>query len=728
MKYTFKNWLLYLTVFSIILLSSCRPNFDEASWAVDATAPIATSSMSLGDLLSDSIIQTNPDSSLTMVFSNNIYTFNVDSLVSFRDTVLPYVASIENLELGDQTISYPITLGEIASSPDAGLAGTLIIANNGGTMPIPAIGDPDPIASDDIDIDANQYFESITVDSGYMDVKLVNGLPIDVTDLIFLLKNQSNQEILVQDTFPIIPSNDSVMQTYDLEGKTIYGDLQAKIIEMSSPGSGGTPVEIDTSDALIANLTIRDIKPYAATAIFPAQNIIEKIDKMPMSGLGIIQLSGMRLKHALLRMEAVSTIQDSVFFDFAIPSATLDGVPFQDSHVVPPAPIGDTSRYTYDFPFDDYWLDLRGIGPFEQAANADLDGNGIIDPDTVNTFIQTITGAIDSTSEIVSLSLNDSLYINIQVIDMVSDYAIGFLGKDTIEFGPSTTNFDMFNSITDGTIDFSDVNVTFEVSNGIGADAKIQFSEMNSINTRTGTTISLQNNEFTNNIAIPSATDMNGSDPEFIANDYTLELNSDNSNIEEFIENLPDQLSYSLSLERNANIDPPPTLDEVINNPPNFIYYDGGLEARMNMEIPMTFASNQLTLVDTTELNLSAYSNQTAINSGVFNLIVDNGFPFDAEISLELLDAAGNVLNSLVSSQTAESGILGSNGKISESTESRIVFNIANEDLADVFSAENVSIRVAFTTTDSPNHIKIYSYYNIDMTLTADFNYNVNNQ
>ena len=712
----------------VIVLSACKPNFDEANWAVDATTPIANSSMSLGDLLSDSIIQTNPDSSLTMVFSNNIYTFNLDSMVQFRDTVLTYVASVENLELGNQSIVYPISLGQIASSPDAGLAGTLIIANNGGTMPIPAIGDPDPISSGDIDIDANEYFESISLDSGYMDVKLVNGLPIDITDLIFQLKNQTNQEILVQDTFPLIAAGDSIMETYPLHGKTIYGDLQAKIIEMSSPGSGATLVPIDTSDALVAQLSIRDLKPNEATAIFPEQNIIEKVDNMVLRGLDEIQLSHMKIREGLLRLEAVSTIDDSLFFYFAIPSASVDGVPFEANHVVPPAPPGDTAYYYYDFPFNGYDLDLRGVGPFEQAAGMDLDGNGIIDADTINTFVQFLTGRIDSTGEIVHISLSDSLYINMEVVELVGEYGIGYLGKDTIQFGPATAEFDMFNSITDGTIDFSDVTVNFNVSNGIGADANIQFDEMSSINTNTNTIIPLVNADFNNEINIISATDNFGAGPDFFPSEYNLTLDGSNSNIEEFLENLPDKISYSLTLDRNASVLSEPTIPEIISNPPNFIYYEGGLEANMEVEIPMTFASNNLTLVDTTELNLSAYSDQTAINSGSFTLLVDNGFPFDATVTLELLDEFGNVTNTLVSSQTAQSAELNGQGIVSESTESIIIFNISNDELADVFNATQVLIRTSFTTTDNPNHIKIYSYYGINLVLTADFNYNFNNQ
>ena len=224
LKLLLATWLCSIFVFS------CRPNFEEASWEINALTPIATSSLSIQNILSDSAVNAASDSSISMVFSNNIYNYGLDSMIKFRDTTMAYSASVENLELGDQTIVYPISLGQIASNPDLGVLGTAIILNNGGIGIIPPLGDPTPISTGEIAIDASSYFESIEIDSGYMDLKIENGLPMDITDIVFQLKNQSSLDFIAQDTFPLIASGSTIYATYELHGKTIQGNIVAQIV------------------------------------------------------------------------------------------------------------------------------------------------------------------------------------------------------------------------------------------------------------------------------------------------------------------------------------------------------------------------------------------------------------------------------------------------------------------------------------------------------------------
>lgn len=718
-----KLWAILLISLSIYI-SACKPNFEDSTWRTDVLTPLVNSRLTLEDLLTDSVIQTNPDSSLKIVFTNNIYTFNLDSMVQMPDTTLEQSASLDNITLPDREIVYPVTLGALASSPGAGFTGTAIIAFNGDSLVIPAI--TNPISSDDMDLDANELFQSVTLQSGFMDIKLRNDLPIDITDLVFLLKNQIDGSVVVQDTFPLIPSKDSVMNSYPLDGQTIYGNLFAKIIQLYSPGSEPDKVLIDTSEALVTTINVHDLVPTQATAIFPEQNIIDKTRTISFSNLQDIKLSKVIAESARVHLEIISTIQDSLFFTFTIPSAIRDGQPFTVTRTVPPAPPGDTSYMVRDLEFSGYELDLRGVGPFEQAAGMDLNENGIIDADTVNTFIQHAVGRIDSTGEVVSLSLSDSIYFNAGILDLVATWGEGYIGHDTTSLGPNTVGFDMFQNIAEGTIDFETVNVSFDVNNGIGANAEVQFTELKSLNSRTGNTIDLINSDINNNITIDAAVDNNFGDPLVIYNNYSLDLNSSNSNIEEFIENLPDRIQYSLKLVKNPNISTAPSIDEIIANPPNFIYRDAGLEANMNIEIPMSFYSNNLTLTDTLPFNLNMDTDQDAINSASFNLIVDNGFPFDAVLHIEALDENGNIIKVLMNNQSATSAILNSDFKVSETTRSVLQFNLTSSELIELNHATQLVIRSSFSTAEAPNYVKVYSYYGIDFKLTAEFNYNVN--
>ena len=702
-----------------VFVFSCRPNYEEASWEINALAPIASSSLSIQNILSDSIVNIAGDSSISMVFRNTIYNYGLDSMIKFRDTTMAYSASVENLELGDQTIVYPISLGQIASNPDLGVLGNAIILNNGGIGIIPPLGDPTPLSTGEITIDASSYFESIEIDSGYMDLHILNELPMDITNIVFRLKNQGSVNFIAQDTFPLIASGSSVSATYELHGQTIQGNIVAQIVEMSSPGSGGF-ITIDTSDALIPTISIRDITPLSATAIFPEQNIVDKWDYSPMKGLGEIKLSSMRVKTGLLEVTAISTIEDSMFFNLQMPGALKDGMHLNMDNTIPPATPSDASISVFQVPFDDYVLDLRGFAPIERDAGMDINGNEIIDTDTVNTYCQYLTGRIDSTGQIVSLALSDSLRFEVKILNLIGDYGIGYLGKDTVQFGPEIIDFDLLSNITGGSIDLNDVSVNLEVNNQIGADANMRLSQLKSINSSTGSEVDLVSADLNNGFLVNPAQLTGGTQP-FTTETSSLTLDASNSNIEEFIENLPNQLSYNVEIEQNSLIASDPSIADIVATPPNFIYFDGVLSASMNVEIPLHFASNQLTLVDTTEFSINQ-ENQTAIQSGTFTLLIDNGFPIEAVSSLTLLDELGSPLLDLISDETIASGVLGSNGKVSQSASSEIHFSFTSADLSQIFEASQLLIQVQL---DHPT-AKIYDYYSIDLQLTADFNYIIN--
>lgn len=708
--------LLLIFFVSILILFSCRPKFDEASWEVNALTPIAQSSLSIQDLLADSMINIAGDSSISLVFQNEIASYGLDSMIQFRDTTLFYSASIQNLELSDQVFTYGISLGELASAPDAGIAGSIIILNNGNLVPIVPIGDPTPLSTGEIDIDASSLFQTLDLDSGILDFEVENGFPFDLTDVIVLMKNHGGSEVILQDTFPLIPSGGSVSGSYELHGQTISGNLIVQVLEMSSPGTGLTPVLIDTSDALVSNLVIRDLVPLSATAIFPEQNLVDKWDRMPMKGLGDIRLSEMKIKSGLLEIEAISTINDSMFFEIYMPGALKDGEPLRMLSTIPPSDGVNASISVFQFPFNDYTLDLRGFGP-QEAIMGDLNGNNATDSDTVNTYIQKITGRIDSTGQIVNLALNDSLRFKVRAVNIVGEYGLGYLGKDTVHFGPETIDFEFLNNVTSGSLDLNDVSVSLEVNNGIGADALVTIDELTSTNSTNENTVNLTSSELDNGFLVNPAT-LTGGTPPYNSTVSAVVLDESNSNIEAFIENLPDQLTYTISIEQNTLINSTPSISEVISNPPNFIYFDGNLSANMNVEIPLHFASNQLTLVDTTEFNL-AQQNQDQISSGTFNLIIDNGFPIEAVSSLTLLDEFGTPLLDLVSQETIAAAELDQNGLVNNSTQSIIKFTFNSDDLNAIFEASQLSIQVEL------NHpsVKIYDRYIIEIQLTADFNY-----
>ena len=82
-----------IVIIAFLLFSalSCRKDFERASWDVDLLAPLINTTLTLNDLLPDSVIQVNPDTSIKLVFQSNIFNIEMDSLFKIPDTTVTEV-------------------------------------------------------------------------------------------------------------------------------------------------------------------------------------------------------------------------------------------------------------------------------------------------------------------------------------------------------------------------------------------------------------------------------------------------------------------------------------------------------------------------------------------------------------------------------------------------------------------------------------------------------------
>ena len=205
-------------------------------------------------------------------------------------------------------------------------------------------------------------------------------------------------------------------------------------------------------------------------------------------------------------------------------------------------------------------------------------------------------------------------------------------------------------------------------------------------------------------------------------------LNSGNSNITDFMNNLPNKIIYDIDVEINGVDNPSNSVDSVVNNPPNFLYYGSGMEANLNMEIPLSFFADSRVLVDTLDFN---FEENRSVESGEFTLFADNGFPFDATTTLYFMNDNDIIIDSLWNDQTIIRGNIDGNGKVVSSNQSQIKFNISKERMDVIKNASKIYIISGFHTFDLLDpfavHYKIYNYYNFNVKLVGDFNYMISN-
>ena len=111
-----------------------------------------------------------------------------------------------------------------------------------------------------------------------------------------------------------------------------------------------------------------------------------------------------------------------------------------------------------------------------------------------------------------------------------------------------------------------------------------------------------------------------------IATDRDLLMNNDNSNIDVFIENLPNEISLSAEVEINP-------LGNVTDGN-DFIYTAQPLQATLDIDLPLNIGAQNLIFTDTldiaSELNFSA--------NGELMLYVTNAFPFETTLRVAILN------------------------------------------------------------------------------------------
>jgi len=493
----------------------------------------------------------------------------------------------------------------------------------------------------------------------------------------------------------LIPSGGTVSQTISLAGKTVEGNLVGQITNMDSPGSNGMPVLIDTSDALLTTLTVYDLHPYSATAIFPAQDLVNKEQEVAFTFKNI-KLTEAEVKSGKINVSVFSTLQDSVYFTYKLPSASIGGMEFEVFTVLPPANPGGVSSFVQSYDLDGYALQLTG-------ANQD----------TFNTIYNSIRASVDSTGQIKTLSLDDSVYTSLEFVDIIPQYARGYLGQDTIGVGPSELTLEVFKRISSGTLDVEDVTMSLSIENEIGADAEIEINNLTSVNSNSGNQVQLTGSAISSPLFITRATDNNGSLP-ITSTQTQLVIDKSNSNATAFISNLPDRIDYEFELRTNPNGN--------VSNYTDFIYADYLMNIDCNLEMPLSIIANDLTFADTADMDIGD-ADLSKVKDGVITLIADNGFPFDATIQMYTLSSSGNITDSLFTNTFVSAAPVDASNRVYEVRRSRLKMPIDEARIARLQNSKRLRIITKFNTNPQNVHLKIYSDYKIDFILTGDFNY-----
>ncbi len=701
---------IYLVLVALVLFTFCKRDFSKPNWEVGLMAPVFKTSLSLADLIPDSVSEVNNDSLISLVYQKEIYQLGMDSFLNMPDTGFKYNAYLDSIKLGTINFEEEITLGEILAESGVNLPDSSYFL-------IPAFTG---ISSDSIVIDASEYFQTMSLSEGYLDITITNDLPIDIENLIFQLTNSDDASVVLIDTFDIIASGSFVTKTFSLAGKTIKGNLIADIINLDSDGTNGSFVNIYHADAIVTTFRIYGLRPFAATAVFPTQNLINKGDNIIFE-INEISLSDVVVRQGSLTIRAFNTIEDPVHFFYTLPGLNFNGDTFSVSGTIEAAQNGVASVLDVSHDITGYNLNLNGAGPTERLLNRDLNDNGIIDPDTINTIFVRALAGIDSTGNLISLSLQDSFIFESKLEGLISEYGVGFMGRDTFPVN-GTSDFEFFEQLGDASFQLDQTKLSFEVSNQLGLKGGIRINEIKSANTYTSESKTLDISLIENPFFVERPIDPLDLNADVIPEISVMEISHLNSNANQLLEIIPNEISYDFEVYFNPGITPP-----AIGAGTDFLYNKSRLKANLNMEVPLSLIASNLALSDTAEFTINADELED-VSSGTLNLIANNGMPLQAVVSLWLLDESNQLIQKLeINNNTISAGIVDTDAD-RVLVPSKTVLKIpVNQSIIDNLSiASNIKVEAIFDSQPDSEYVKIYGNYAVDFTMTVDFKYHVN--
>jgi len=674
----------YLFLLVSLIIGGCK--LSDKQWDINMIIPIAHADLTISNLVTDTSLKKNPDGSLYLVNVQPLKSLNINNLLKVPDTSFQTTASLKSITLGQRTLKHSITLGQVDNTA-LGLNGQILNAANGHYLKIIPLG-PVPLGA--TSVNAQSLFTAATFVGGTLELDINNGFPIEMTHVHYQLQNLGDTASIYKDSISSILPGATQKRYYPLAGKTLSGNLVLNIKSISSPGSGTDSVLIDTTKAISIVITGSNMQVSSATAIFPAQNLIDDSVDVNYNLRGPLFTSFI-IRSGIIDFKTTSTIQDTTHISYAIPGAKKNGNSINEKLTVNPAGSSVTT-VNDSFSLSGYNVDLTGKSK-----------------QSTNTFYNILTAHLDSTGKLESLSLADSISIFYGLFHVVPEFAMGYLGKTTYVEGPDAVSLDFFKNMSVNKLNIPNLNVTLQLTNGIGAPANAILRSITAFNSRTNQSVVLKCSQYINTpLAINAAKDT--MTPAVV----TFSLTNTNSNITDLLAILPDKLLYLF----NFTVDP----NGNSSNYKDFIYYGSTISASLNITAPLNLGIDGLTLEDTLTPNITNNIDLSKIQDGTMHIAVSNGYPLSAKLQIYILDYSNKITDSLFSSSTntIPAGLPGS-GNTTPGT-GTINVTLSQSQWQEIAAKKRLIMKVTVNTSNK-QVVTIYSNTHFTAKITGEFRY-----
>ncbi|MFW6020050.1 MAG: hypothetical protein ACOCPM_05660, partial [Bacteroidales bacterium] len=468
---------------------------------------------------------------------------------------------------------------------------------------------------------------------------------------------------------------DSIVNTNNQE---VWLTMSRDIYELSPDSLVAIPENIDKiSYKTPFNLEIIPGKKLINTSVN------KKIQANPA------ELSSAVVQKGVISVETKSTYDQPVKYTYRFPGIKKNGQSLIITDTVEATNSG-TITTSQNYNIQDYRIDMTGKNN-----------------DAFNQIFYQVTAQTTNNADTLYVTPQDSLALNINFKELQFHQIEGYFGQKDFSI-TDTTTIDFLSHIESGVIDLDSIYAELKVENGLGADLKLNVNDLISINRNNNQTIALTGNFMNSDISIARAVKNSSITPVI----KTIDLS--NSNMEEFIENLPEKIAHNLNAELN------PLGNISMGN--DFYNSNYPLKISMNMDIPLKLSMDDIWLTDTIDLDVDE---EAPFQNANMTLILQNYFPADASVIVKTISQHAENKTITTNNNTIAAGVLNAQNIVDQPSESLIDLNIPQKAITDLKDTGKLLVKINLQTQNL-KMLQFYEHYKIDYELRGNSTIRIN--
>ncbi|MBI3520139.1 MAG: hypothetical protein HY062_12405 [Bacteroidetes bacterium] len=411
-----------------------------------------------------------------------------------------------------------------------------------------------------------------------------------------------------------------------------------------------------------------------------------------------VELNKAVVKKGLLKIDYINTYAQPLKFNYIINSATLWGTQLSIEQVV-----AGSSTLSKTYALDGYDINLTGLSHTK-----------------VNTLVQTYTISTDPSGVADQLQPGQGLTIKLSFIDIVPEYIQGYFGQQNLSFGPDSTSFGFLSNFSTSNLLLSQSAINFRIINEFGIEMSSSINSMRSIKTSPNhNVVTLNAGNLLQSINVGRANKTNNPSNPVFPWFKQININSSNSNLNPFLENLPNYLGYSV----HAVINPLGN----ISAGNDFAYYGRGLKVIADVDIPLALSADYFSLVNYSKVDLTQLKELNNVNTCQIIVQTRNNYPFKAQIQGYMLNDQNQIIDSLFipGQNIIESAITDANNVVLNYVDSKLESDFNKDKIDHLAQCKQIKFVSYLYLPNQPTPIKINEDSYLDLVVNAFVNYNV---